>query len=318
MSDLPASKAVGFDQISARLLKASMPFTAASLTHIFNLAIESGIIPKDWKKARVTPIHKDDSRVDPSNYRPILILSVIAKLFVKIIFEQAYKYLNENHILDKFQSGFQPLHSTVTALLEATDQWYLNIDKELTNAVLFIDRKKAFDTIDHEILLAKLQSYGFRSRSVRLLRNYLSERVQVTEINGVQSEPRIVSHGVPQASILGPLSFLIYINDLTNYQLLPKVRMYADDTSLTCSSQNPDELSQALTQDLVVLKIWLDANRLSLNVIKTKCMFTGTRQKVSVHHTRSSAFMWTSPFLGIPIFQKYLKRLLKPLVPSGG
>ena len=109
VSDLPAGKAVGFDQISAWLLKASMPFTAASLTHIFNLAIELGIIPKDWKKARVTPIHKDDSRANPSNYRPISILSVIAKLFEKIIFEQANKYLNENHILDKFQSGFRPL-----------------------------------------------------------------------------------------------------------------------------------------------------------------------------------------------------------------
>ena len=132
----------------------------------------------------------------------------------------------------------------MTALLDATDQWYLNIDNGLTNAVLFIDLKKAFDTIDHEILLAKLQSYGFRSRSVRLLRNYLSERVQVTEINGVQSGPRIISCGVPQESILGPLLFLIYINDLPNCQLLSKIRMYTDDTSLTYSSQNPDELSK--------------------------------------------------------------------------
>ena len=150
---IPAS----LDGIPARLLKASFPFTAVSLTHVFNSVISTGIIPSDWKNARVTPIFKADSKVDPANYRPISVLSVIAKLFEKAIFNQVYKYLDENNLLSKFQSGFRPLHSTLTALIDMTDTWYLTTDNGLTNAVLFIELKKAFDTIDHDILLAKLE-----------------------------------------------------------------------------------------------------------------------------------------------------------------
>ena len=178
VGNLPTGKADGLDTIPACLLKESISLTAASLTHIFNSVIATGVIPKDWKSARVTPIFKGDSRVDPANYRPISVLSVVAKLFEKAIFNQAYKYLDDNNILTKFQSGFRPLHSTLTALLDTTDNWYLNIDNGLTNAILFIDLKKAFDTIDHEILLSKLQLYGFGGSGLKLLRNYLSERTQ--------------------------------------------------------------------------------------------------------------------------------------------
>ena len=197
--------------------------------------------------------------------RPISVLSVIAKLFEKTIFNQVYTYLTDNKLLSKYQSGFRPLHSTLTALIDITDNWYhLNIDDGLTNAILFIDLKKAFDSIDHEILLSKLELYGFKGASFNLFRDHLSDRTQVTVINNVNSETSFISCGVPQGSILGPLLFLLYINDLPNCNLLSDVRMYADDTNLTFASKDPNELFSSLTPDLGNLKHWLDSNRLSL------------------------------------------------------
>ena len=282
VNDIPSGKADGLDGIPISLLKLSFKFIASSLTHIFNLVISTGIIPNDWKSARITPIYKADSKVDPANYRPISVLSVIGKLFEKAIFNQVYAYLNENNLLSKYQSGFRPMHSTLTALIDITDNWYLNIDGGLTNAILFIDLKKAFDTIDHEILLSKLELYGFKGASLNLFRDYLSDRTQVTVINNVKSETSRIRCGVPQGSILGPLLFLLYINDLPNCNLLADVRMYADDTNLTFASSDPEELFSSLTHDLNNLKQWLDSNRLSLNVLKTKCLFTGTRHKISL------------------------------------
>ena len=181
INDIPLGKADGLDGIPTSLLKLLFTFIASSLTHIFNLVISTGIFPNDWKSARVTPIYKADSKVDPSNYRPISKLSVIGKLFEKAIFNQVYTYLNENNLLSKYQSGFRPMHSTLTALIDITDDG-------LTNAILFIDLKKAFDTIDHEILLSKLELYGFKGVSLNLFRDYLSDRTQVTVINNVKSK----------------------------------------------------------------------------------------------------------------------------------
>ena len=284
VNDIPVGKADGLDGIPTCLLKLSFLSIASSVTHIFNLVISEGIIPKDWKSVRVTPIFKADSKVDPANYRPISVLTVIAKLFEKAIFNQVYSYLSDNKLLSKYQSGFRPMHSTLTALIDITDNWYLNIDDGLTNTILFIDLRKAFDTIDHEILLSKLELYGFKGVSLNLFREYLSDRTQdqVTVINNVNSETRFISCGVPQGSILGPLLFLLYINDLPNCNLLSDVRMYADDTNLTFASKDTNELLSSLTHDLGNLKQWLDSNRLSLNVLKTKCLFTDTRQKISL------------------------------------
>ena len=172
--------------------------------------------------------------------------------------------------------------STLTALIDITDNWYCNIDEGLTNAILFIDLKKAFDTFDHEILQSKLELYGFKGASLNLFRDYLPDRTQVTVINNANSETSFIGCGVPQGSILGPLLFLLYINDLPNCNLLSDVRMSADDTNLTFASKDPEELFSSLTHDLGNLKQWLDSNRSSLNVLKTKCLFSGTWQRISL------------------------------------
>ena len=149
-----------------------------------------------------------------------------------------YEYLTTQNLLSNLQSGFRPLHSTLTALLDATDQWHTNMDNRLINGILFIDLKKAFDTIDHNILSKKLSCYGFNDNILDLFRNYLSERTQVTVINNISSQKCSLQCGVPQRSILGPLLFLTYINDLPDCNLMSDCRLFADDTNFTYADKD--------------------------------------------------------------------------------
>ena len=155
VSSLRVNKATGLDDISARLLKEACPEIVPSLTDIINLSIWYGYFPDQWKVSKGLPLYKEDIKSDPNNYRPISILPVVSKIIEKVIFKQLYEYLTHNNLLTVSQHGFRPMHSTLTALLEATNNWYLNIDDGLINSVLFLDLKKAFDTVDHSILLKK-------------------------------------------------------------------------------------------------------------------------------------------------------------------
>ena len=151
-------KATGLDTVSARLLRECFDLISDSLALIFNRSIETSIFPDEWKSARITPLYKKcGNRSDPSNYRPISIIPVVAKVFERIVYDQLYRYLTENKLLCCYQSGFRTLHSTVTALIEATDSWSLNVDRGFVNAVVFLDLKRPFDPVNHAILLPKLQ-----------------------------------------------------------------------------------------------------------------------------------------------------------------
>ena len=171
-------KTAGLDKIPCKLLKIAAEIVAPSLTQIFDKIISSSIFPTDCKLARVTPIFKKGKKDDVDNYRPISFLSVVAKIFEKLIFEQLCEYLNSNNLISASQSGFRTLHSTLTALIETTDKWSININNGFLNGVIFIDLKKAFDTIDHTILLRKLQMYGIDQNGIRLFQSYLSNRSQ--------------------------------------------------------------------------------------------------------------------------------------------
>ena len=178
---------------------------------LLNKSLMSGIFPDDWKCDRVTSLFKHGESFELNNYRPISVISVVAKMLERIVYDQFYNFLNSEEIISKQQSGFRSLHSTVTALLEATDSWAFNIDRGYVNAVVFLDLKKAFDTVDHEILLTKMNRCGIQGKTLDWFKSYLTNRTQRCSVNGCLSDLTTLKCGVPQGTILGPLLFLIYI-----------------------------------------------------------------------------------------------------------
>ena len=200
--------------------------------------------------ARITSLFKKvGSRIVPSNYRPILIIPVVAKVLERIVYNQLYHYLNENNLLSGHQSGFRSLHSTVTALIEATDNWSLNTDHCFINAVVFLDLK-AFDTVDHTTLFSKLQAYGIQGSINHWFSSYLKNRPQMCLVNGNKSSKMFLHCGVPQGTILGPLLFLLYIDGLPNCLQHSQARMYAIDTSITFAGSDVDEINSCINLDL--------------------------------------------------------------------
>ena len=283
LENINVRKATGLDGVSNKLLKFAAHIVAPSLTEIFTTSINTGIFPTEWKIARVTPIFKKGKKNDLNNYRPISVIPTVAKILEKIVYEQLFSYFNDNNLLTSCQSGFRSFHSTLTALTEATNSWSVNIDNGLLNGVVFLDLKKAFDTIDHSIILRKLQFYGIEQESLKWFQSYLDDRKQVCCVNGHMSNSRSVSCGVPQGSNLGPLLFLIYINDLPNCLSTASPRMFADDTNVSLASSTLFELENMLNQELQNLNIWLKVNKLSLNIAKTEFMIIGSRQRLNVN-----------------------------------
>ena len=186
----------------------------------------------------------------------------------------------DNNLLTSSHSGFRGLHSTVTALLEATNRWAYNIDSGNVNSVVFLDLKKAFDIVDKEVLLSKLHAYGFRGAAGNWFESYFSGRNQQCSVNGRLSNSRSLICGIPQGTILGPLLFLVYINDLPNCLAHAEPRVYADDTLLTFASNNMKDIEFYLNQDLANVNQWLIANKLTLNQSKTEFMLIGSRQRL--------------------------------------
>ena len=231
--------------------------------------------PKSCSK--VIPFFKQGERFDLSNYKPISVTPIITKVFERIVYNQLYGYLTMKNLIFSQQSGFWSLHSTVTALLHATDNWAFNIDKGNINTVVFLDLKKVFDTVDHDILLLKLQAYGIKNSTYNFSKSCLNQKCVV---NGSISESKSLAFGIPQGAILGPLLFILYINDLPNCLKNSEPQMYADDTHQTFAGNNVDIIEQKLNQDLISVSNWLVANKLTLNKSKTKFMVIGSRQRL--------------------------------------
>ena len=232
-------------------------------------------------------------RSDPTNYRPISVIPVVAKVFERIIYDQLYLHLTKNNFLSCHQSGFRSSHSTLTALIEATDSWAMDIDRGLVNAVVFLDLKKAFDTVDHDILLRKLQYYGnFVGPAIKglLLTMYLDNCTEICHLNSCKSTPKCLRCGVPQGTILGPLLFLKYINDLPHCLTYSEPSMYADDTSLMLASTDIQHINYCLNHDLSNVYEWLSANKLNLNMTKTEFMTYCIKAEVITIYGKSLSY----------------------------
>ena len=281
LSKLCKSKATGLDDISARFLRECCDLIAPSLSIIFNRSIVTGIFPDEWKLSKVFPLFKQGNRSDLDNYRPISVIPIVAKVFERIVYDQLYEYLIENNLLSSRQSGFRSLHSTVTALLEATDSWAYDIDAGNVNAVVFLDLKKAFDTVDHSILLSKMEKYGLSGSTLSWFQSYLNQRKQRCFVNGSLSSCCSLSCGIPQGTMLGPLLFILYINDLPNCLISSSSRMYADDTHITFASNNIKTIEENLNEDLSKVNEWLVSNKLTLNSSKTEFLLIGSRQRLA-------------------------------------
>ena len=272
LKNLKVSKATGADGIPAKMLKLSCDIIVPSLTYIFNLSISTGIYVDDWKRDRVIPVYKTEDRTKCENYRPISILPIISKLFEKEVFGQLYQYLIDNSLLSRFQSGFRPKHSTMSLLIEMGDNWFENMDNGEITGLISVDIRKAFDSIDHKILLRKMQDqFGVQDFELKWFQSYLTKRSQVCVVDGHASLAKEIVCGVPQGSILGPLMFLLYINDLPECP-----GMYADDTQIYASSASFSELVIKLNQDLENIVKWLSRNKLQLHTKKSKAMFIGS------------------------------------------
>ena len=264
------NKCPGYDGISIKTIILCAKEISKPLTHIYNSTFVTGIIPDKLKISLVTPIFKANESNKFGNYRPISVLSCLSKLLEKLTYKRFIEFIETHKILSRHQYGFRKNRSTEHALIELVDKITTAIDEGKYTIGIFLDLSKAFDTINHQILINKLEHYGIRGTCQKWFKNYLSNRKQIVKYNQTKSEEMTIKSGVPQGSILGPLLFLLYINDIQNCSKLISIILFADDTTISYSHKCLKTLNKTIQLELDKISNWLNVNKLSINISKTK------------------------------------------------
>jgi hypothetical protein len=303
---LKSKKSCGHDNISTILIKKAKIELKLPISILINKSITTGTVPTMLKTAKVVPIYKNKSHELYSNYRPISLLPSLSKITEKVVHKRLYTFLNFQNLLYNSQYGFRPKYSTINAISEFTAHILGSLDDKNHTVGVFLDLSKAFDTINHKTLLKKLQYFGVRGLALEWFRSYLSNRKQYVSYKGVDSKLMDITCGVPQGSVLGPLLFIIYTNDLPNALLHSRSILFADDTTVFYSSPNIHVVFENIRHDLANLTEWFRANKLSLNVNKSNYMiFTRTLHNVPEHtlkiETETIQRVTSTKFLGIII-----------------
>ena len=278
LSILNTSKATGPDNLNAKILKNTAKSISKPLAKIFNYSLYSHTFPSCWKKAHVSPIHKKGDQHIVNNYRPISLLCILSKVFERIVYRDVYNFLLKHDKLNKYQAAYREGSSTEFQLLEIYDSILKAVDSGKLTRYVFLDCSKAFDRVWHRGLIHKLKKLGITGILLKWFTSYLEDRSQCVVINGKVSEQRKLEAGVPQGSILGPLLFLIYVNDINDVVTTSQLRLYADDCSLFCSGKNINEINRNLNEALEKISQWAKDWKITFNAQKTESITFSTRK----------------------------------------
>ena len=272
---LDPGKGMGWDGISPKVVKAVARELSGSLSRLFNCCMREGFYPTSFKVARVVPVFKAEDPTLFSNYRPVSVLPVLSQIFERILKVRLVEFFDKHAVVISGQYGFRSGHSTDMAILDMVEKVRSAWTSKNVALGVFIDLKKAFDTVDHDILLQKLEHYGVRGQTLLLLKSYLSDRSQYVCYGGYESERGPVECGVPQGSVLGPLFFLLYVNDMVRASKELYLVLFADDTTIFCIGRNHIELFEKANRGLEELGKWFRCNKLTLNLKKTEYVYFG-------------------------------------------
>ena len=306
---LDGKKSGDIHNISPDFVILSNQAVSQSLTIIFNRCVLEGCFPSAMKLAKIIPLHKGDSVLSVANYRPISLLPIFSKIFERMIYDQFSDYITKNKILSELQFGFQKNKSTEQAISSITTHINKAFSNKQSAYCIFLDFAKAFDTVNHDILIDKLKYYGVKNKTLSLFASYLSNRKQVTEINGKMSDSGIIKNGVPQGSILGPLLFLLYINDISQSSDILTFFLFADDTTVFLQDfPSNNNTENTLNTELEKVSCWLAANKLSLNVKKSNFLH--------FHHGKSKKPTLNIKINDVPVEEKLYTKYLGTFIDN--